>query len=89
MVALRKIVIEIAPDKRVELSLDEAKELHTILAELFGPKQQVIINNHHPAVAPVIWPQPWPHVHWTVTHTSSILNEDHNSMTITHRSLHG
>lgn len=63
--SISKIVVEVG-GKKVELTLDEAKELGSILGEMFG------LNLHYapsfPIVYPVpIWVQPNRYPYYTIT----------------------
>ncbi len=53
-----KIKLTIAGEP-VELTIDEAKDLHAELAAIFGP---VVIN--HPVSVPMPYPVPMPLPHW-------------------------
>lgn len=62
-VELRKLVLKIG-EKTIELSPDEAKELKTILADMFGGERTVWLDRWWPT-----WPLTNPYVtpHWTLT----------------------
>jgi len=62
-VELKKLVLKIG-EKTIELSPEEAKELKTILAEMFGADRTVYVDRWWPS-----FPHYEPYVlpHWTLT----------------------
>jgi hypothetical protein len=57
--SIKKIVFNVN-GKTLELSTDEAKELKSILSDLFGEKETVYVDRWHHSY-------PWSYPHWTYT----------------------
>jgi len=61
-----KIVLDIR-GKKVELSLDEAKELSELLKSLFpNPLEKIVYVPSYPTY-PIVYRQPYPHWKYTLT----------------------
>jgi len=62
--SIKKIVFNVH-GKTLELTSDEAKELKSILSDLFGEKEVQIVDRWYPQY-------PWTYPHWTYTTTPQI-----------------
>jgi hypothetical protein len=84
MIQIKEIVIKIG-DKDIELTPDEARELKTILDELFDKKGMVIptfVPIPYP-VYPIVPTYPWSQGTWVVTGTGTATSLPDPSVKIT------
>ena len=68
-VEIKKIILKIGK-KEIPLSLEEAKELKRILADMFEKQDVIIVGQPYPAYPYLVYPRKY--TYWTWNDTSSV-----------------